>query len=81
MKEPTIKSTVLGMMPDHYPPKLKNAIFRSFKKEYAPNGVAWSAKISDVRAEGELLLDEFLSRCKDDMGNHIERFMWRNERE
>ena len=78
MKEPTLKSTVISMMPESFTPRLKNALFRSFKKDYAPKGVAWNAKISDVRESVDFLLDAFLEKCKADMKDHIDRFLYRN---
>jgi hypothetical protein len=82
MKEPTLKSEVLGMMPETWTPKTKLAVFNhSIRKEYYLGDMTWSMKVSDAKERfSEFSVDAFLATIRENMPQHIERFMWRNER-
>ena len=82
MKEPTLKSEVLAMMPETWGSKTKLAVFNhSIRKWYTMGGLTWSMKISDAKAKhSEAIIDGFLATIRENMPQHIERFMWRNER-
>ena len=83
MRQPTLKSEVLGMMPETWGSKTRMAIFNhSIRKEYDLGGLTWSTKVSDAKLRmGDADIDAFLATIRENMPEHIERFMWRNERE
>ena len=83
MRQPTLKSEVLGMMPEAWGSKTRMAIFNhSIRKWYTMGGLAWSMKVSDAKLRrGDAAIDAFLASIRENMLEHIERFMWRNERE
>lgn len=80
MRYPTLKSEVLGMMPETWMPKTKTAVFNhSIRKVCDLGGLTWSTKVSDAKLRmGDTAIDAFLATIHENMPEHIERFMWRN---
>ena len=83
MKEPTLKSEVLGIMPEVWGAKTKMAVFNhSIRKGYDLDGLTWSTKVIDAKVKkSSVSIGQFLDTIRENMPEHIERFMWRNERE
>ena len=78
MGEPTLKSEVLGMMPETWRPKTKTAVFNhSIRRGYTMGNLTWSMKVSEAKERlGDAHVDEFLATIRANMEGHIHRFLW-----